>query len=117
MFAQAIQDGVVRGATAGTVRALHKLGILADEAQAFLTKGDFIARCAHDLGVRDALIELGYLEWSWLRLGYRRSDKRLPMDGAFHDLMSRELDKALAARGLTWKQFREIHHRREASRA
>ena len=117
MFAQAIQDGVVRGATAGTVRALHKMGLLADEAQAFLTKGDFTARSAHDLGVRDALIELGYLEWSWLRLGYRRSGKPMPSGRPFLALVSRELDKALAARGLTWEQLREIHLRREASRA
>jgi hypothetical protein len=93
------------------------MGILADEAQAFLAKGDFAARSAHDLGVRDALIELGYLEWSWLRLGYRRSGKPMPAGTPFLDLMSRELDKALAARGLTWAQLREIHHRREASRA
>jgi hypothetical protein len=32
MFTQAIKDDVVRGAIAGIVLALHKMGILADEA-------------------------------------------------------------------------------------
>lgn len=78
MIEDGVRKGVSRGITAGLVLGFAKLDVLTPEAQAFLRRDSYAAGTPQNQGIREALVELGYLERRWWQIRYRRTDKPLP---------------------------------------
>ncbi|MNL78661.1 hypothetical protein D3C87_2051050 [compost metagenome] len=73
-FTEAITTGVYHGVTIG----FAKQGIITPEAKSLLENGEFDNLNSALSGVRDALVELGYLRKRRFWFGYQRTQKELP---------------------------------------
>jgi len=99
MIEEGVREGVSKGVAAGLVLGFAKLDVLTPDAQAFLNRDSFAAYTPQEEGIREALIELGYLERRWWQIRYRRTDKPLPNGRDIRQILSKAVTTALAEKG------------------